>query len=1001
MDVVVKNNDKNIFKIVFNLEPELTSISSTDPKSTAEETIEINLFENVISNEKNISLIERLKKNEKELKSIYNFYYFDNLYSIKQKLGYILLEHPAEIYFHDFENNELDFAKSFGHTKKLTIECLDVYLSTNNNMNLALKDTKNFYEKYIKNKWKYFTNYQIFQSYVSYLDVVKMDKVQVINYLNTEYKINFDLNKLNTKFIQESNINLKQANKFKLFINNIKFYLIEGDYFTKLNDLTKTPKEIFDNPETINEFISISRYNYGNAQLIRSKIKNMSLSYNASIPNKSVLFEVDGNSKLTTRKNILIQINDNQTIKVHVKWSESEEGNLHNNKKNVFTSFTKILPFIKIKEENPFIVSGLYVRIRIFGIDSDQYKNILEEFNHIAPDLGIETITQAITNNIFYVFPNISTNFPDIYNIGSLESFLFSSDYQEKWSKMKPRAMLLYDTSKMLTINIQNIHSEFELNYFLVIFYNILINYVDIEDINANKIQKLTKLIGGNSKILMNNDPKAFTEHKGIKYSRYCQSKRQPVLIYQDELPLYKEKGEDYRIISMKNQTYGRIDYYLLPKEYSQPNLVKNDITNIYGDYICTLCGSKKQPDKLSSRMYLFKSCIDTMEIKGKPVENIKKLSTNIEMYKSAQKINFGIQILELGKTMLLPKKLINIFSSTYYIKNIELEEFGYNDQNKNGDMNNINIINLLSYKVKNLENFNYIIFNYDKFDNIYIIKPDRYPNINSYYKDLVTSNQIYYFLYFSDLNMIYQIYSQDDDKKLSQEKHKLFKSLINYDTTINNIQNLLLISKGDVKFNNYVMINNVCIGVSLDNDIFFPINKQNKFLLTDIKLSSLHIETKSYYDKIIALLKYEIIDDILIKYLNLGILKVYDFNREILFIPYVMNTKTNTEELFKNITFSVQTVHSTYQESLQKIEKSELFINLIKTKFNYERLKILKKILHNDDESVLLFYEIGKNVKRFFKTFKHLQIFKQLKDEYITILEAETMTKKSMFSFT
>lgn len=978
MNVIIKNDDKIIFKLLFDADPQLTAISSSEPKATQEASID--LFGNVMNKDTIKSLINLIHDKKTEINSIFHFYYFDNLFTVKEKIGCLLLLHPAEIFFQNHENNELDFVKSFGHTKHLVIECLDVFLESH--FAEVLKNPETFYEKHVKNKWKYFTNYQVFQSYLTYIDIVKFDKIQIINYLNSEFVIKFDITKQITRFTQESLITKKQLKGFSKFIEYIKYFLIEGDYYTKLDDLTKTPKEIFDNPQIINEYINTSRYNYDNAQLIRSKIYGINFLYNGTLPNKAALFDIDGHNKLVTKKSINVIIQENKLIKIHVKWSETEASDIHNNRKKVLDSFIKIFPFIKInKDINPFVISGMYVRIRIFGIDNKQYQQILNEFTNILPDLNIESVLQAATNNIFYILPNISTNYPDIYNIPSLNSFLFSTEYQDKFNKLKPRAMITYDASKMLTINIQNIHSEYELNYFLLVFYSIMINYVDIEQLNPAKINKLTKLIGGNSKILMNNDQTAFSVHQGINYSRYCQLKRQPQLLYFDELEQYK--SEMYRIISMRNQTYGRIDYYLLPKQYPFPNLVKNDILNYEGKPVCTLCSSKKQPDKLSTRMYRYKQCIDDMEIKGIPVDNLKKIPKNVELFKSSQKINFGVQLLDFGKTMFLPKKLLTLFNSSYYIRNIDI-----NDETLNGNISDKKIIEILTTE-------DYIIYNYDQFNNIYILKPDRYPNMKLYYQSLKKSEKIYNFIYFSQLNLIYQIFSSEDLYKLSKEQEKLFQSILPYDTTIKNIHNFLL--KTNIKFNNYVVVDGVCIGVSLDNNVFFPINKQNKFLITDIKLSDLTIETKSYYTQLLEYLNYELIEDITLKYLNLGVLKVYDFNHEILFIPYVMTKKQSTKELFELIDFSVLKIDIQYQELLKKIEDSDHFKDLITSEFNNNRYNILQKIVKNEKDAIFLFYEIGRDVKKYYQTYKNLKTFKQLKNEYITILEAETMTKKSV----
>ena len=259
----------------------------------------------------------------------------------------------------------------------------------------------------------------------------------------------------------------------------------------------------------------------------------------------------------------------------------------------------------------------------------------------------------------------------------------------------------------------------------------------------------------------------------------------------------------------------------------------------------------------------------------------------------------------------------------------------------------------------------------------------------------IIKSEKIYNFIYFSQLNLIYQIFSSEDLYKLSKEQEKLFQSILPYDTTIKNIHNFLL--KTNIKFNNYVVVDGVCIGVSLDNNVFFPINKQNKFLITDIKLSDLTIETKSYYTQLLEYLNYELIEDITLKYLNLGVLKVYDFNHEILFIPYVMTKKQSTKELFELIDFSVLKIDIQYQELLKKIEDSDHFKDLITSEFNNNRYNILQKIVKNEKDAIFLFYEIGRDVKKYYQTYKNLKTFKQLKNEYITILEAETMTKKSV----
>ena len=54
-------------------------------------------------------------------------------------------------------------------------------------------------------------------------------------------------------------------------------------------------------------------------------------------------------------------------------------------------------------------------------------------------------------------------------------------------------------------------------------------------------------------------------------------------------------------------------------------------------------------------------------------------------------------------------------------------------------------------------------------------------------------------------------------------------------------------------------MINNICIGVSLDENVFFPINKQYKFLVSHVHLEDLVLEIKKYYVDLIEFLKYEI----------------------------------------------------------------------------------------------------------------------------------------------
>jgi hypothetical protein len=266
---------------------------------------------------------------------------------------------------------------------------------------------------------------------------------------------------------------------------------------------------------------------------------------------------------------------------------------------------------------------------------------------------------------------------------------------------------------------------------------------------------------------------------------------------------------------------------------------------------------------------------------------------------------------------------------------------------------------------------------------------------MKTYYQSLKKSEKIYNFIYFSQLSLIYQIFSPNDTYKLSKEHEKLFETILPYDTTTKNIHNFLL--KTSIKFNNYVVINGVCIGVSLDTNVFFPMNKQNKFLITDIKLSDLIIETKSYYTQLLEYLNYELIEDITLKYLNLGILKVYDFNHEILFIPYVMTKKQSTKELFEILDFSVLKIDIPYQELLKKIEDSDYFKELIVSGFDNNRYNILKKIVKDEKDAIFLFYEIGRDIKKYYQTYKNLKTFKQLKNEYITILEAETMTKKSI----